>query len=59
MAVGEAVTNLAGVTIEKISKIRVIRNGEKIGSGEVINLKSGPSDVHEIEAGEDCGISFK
>jgi hypothetical protein len=24
-----------------------------------VNLKSGPLDVHEIEAGEDCGISYK
>lgn len=45
--------------IENKSKIRIIRDGEKIGTGEVANLKSGPSDVHEIEAGEDCGISFK
>jgi len=45
--------------IENKAKIRVIRNGEKIGSGEVANLKSGPSDVHEIEAGSECGISFK
>ncbi len=45
--------------IENKAKIRVIRNGEKVGSGEVLNLKSGPSDVHEVEAGEDCGISFK
>ena len=45
--------------IENRAKIRVIRAGEKVGSGEVVNLKSGPSDVHEIEAGEDCGISFR
>lgn len=37
----------------------MVRNGEKVGSGEILNLKSGPSDVHEIEAGQDCGISFK
>ena len=46
-------------TIENKAKIRVIRNGEKVGSGEVLNLKSGPSDVHEVEAGSECGISFK
>ncbi len=45
--------------IENKAKIRVIRAGAKVGSGEVVNLKSGPSDVHEIEAGQDCGISFR
>ncbi|MFZ4461937.1 MAG: translation initiation factor IF-2 [Patescibacteria group bacterium] len=45
--------------IENKSKIRVIRNNEKVGSGEVVNLKTGPLDVHEIEAGGECGITFK
>lgn len=25
----------------------------------MLNLKSGPSDVTEIEAGSECGISYK
>lgn len=45
--------------IENKAKIRVIRNGEKVGNGEVLNLKTGPLDVHEILAGSECGISFK
>jgi translation initiation factor IF-2 len=45
--------------IENKAKIRVIRNGEKIGNGEVLNLKTGPLDVHEILAPSECGISFK
>lgn len=45
--------------IENKAKVRVIRGGEKVGSWEVVNLKVGPLDVHEVEAGEDCGINFK
>jgi translation initiation factor IF-2 len=56
LVVGMGITE--GVA-ENRAKIRVVRNGEKVGSGEILNLKSGPSDVHEIEAGQDCGISFK
>lgn len=45
--------------IENRAKIRIVRDSKKAGSGEVLNLKSGPIDVHEIEEGGDCGISFK
>ncbi|MDD2487018.1 MAG: translation initiation factor IF-2 [Candidatus Gracilibacteria bacterium] len=45
--------------IENKAKIRVIRNGKKIGNGEVVSLKSGVMDVHEIEAPSECGIAFK
>lgn len=45
--------------IENRAKIRIIRDGKKIGEGEIANLKAGPLDVHEIEAGEDCGVSIK
>lgn len=45
--------------IENKAKIRVVRDGEKIGNGEVLNLKTGPLDVHEVLAGDECGISFK
>lgn len=45
--------------IENRSKIRVIRNGEKVGNGEVLSLKAGPLDVHEVLVGSECGISFK
>lgn len=45
--------------LENRARLRIIRDGKKVGSGEIVNLKSGPLDVHEIEAGEDCGISYK
>ncbi len=45
--------------IENKAKIRVIRDAHKAGSGEVANLKKGPVDVAEAEAGEECGINFK
>jgi len=51
-----------GVTsgkVENKAKVRVIRNGENVGSGEVANLKVGPLDVREVEAGNECGINFK
>ncbi|MBC7503834.1 translation initiation factor IF-2 [Candidatus Gracilibacteria bacterium] len=45
--------------IEPRSKVRVIRAGHKVGSGEVANLKKGPLDVIEAEEGDECGINFK
>jgi translation initiation factor IF-2 len=45
--------------IEPKSKIRVIRDGHKVGSWEVVNLKKGPLDVIEALEGEECGINFK
>ena len=44
---------------ENRAKIRLIRDGKKIANGEVANLKSGLLDVNEVEAGEECGISYK
>jgi translation initiation factor IF-2 len=45
--------------VENRAKIRVIREGKKVGSWEVVNLKSWVLDVGEIEEGNDCGINFK
>ena len=45
--------------IENRSKVRVVRNGKKAGSGEVLSLKSGVMDVNEMNVGEECGIAFK
>lgn len=56
MIVGMGVTS---GKIETRAKVRVIREGSKIGSGEVANLKMGPLDVNEVEEGNDCGINFK
>ena len=44
---------------ENKAKVRIIRAGKKISSGVIQNLKSGQSDVHEIEAGSDCGIQLQ
>ncbi|MCK9272415.1 translation initiation factor IF-2 [Candidatus Gracilibacteria bacterium] len=45
--------------IENRAKLRIIRDGKKIGNGEVASLKSGVMDTNEVLAGEDCGIAFK
>jgi translation initiation factor IF-2 len=45
--------------IEPKSKVRVIREDRKVGSGEVVNLKKWPLDVIEALEGEECGINFK
>lgn len=45
--------------VENRAKIRIIRDGKKIANGEVANLKSGLLDVNEVEAGDECGISYK
>lgn len=45
--------------VENRAKIRIIRDGKKVGAGEILNLKSGLTDVNEVEAGEECGISYK
>ncbi len=56
MIVGMGVTS---GKIETRAKVRVIRAGSKVGSGEVANLKMWPLDVNEVEEGNDCGINFK
>jgi len=51
-----------GVTdgrLDNKSKVRIVRDGKKIGGGEILNLKSGVVDVNTIEAGNDCGINLK
>jgi len=45
--------------VEPRAKVRVIRGENKVGSGEVANLKKGPLDVNEALEGEECGINFK
>ena len=45
--------------IENRAKVRIIRDGRKVGNGEIMNLKAGPTDVHEVTEGSDCGISLK
>lgn len=45
--------------IRRNSKIRVIRNGNKIFEGEISSLKHEKDDVKEMHAGLECGISLK
>jgi len=45
--------------LESKAKVRVIRDGKKIGTGDLVNLKSGVVDVQELEHDNDGGISFK
>ncbi len=45
--------------LENRAKVRIVREGHKVGVGEISNLKSGVLDVHEVTEGNDCGISFK
>lgn len=44
--------------IENKAKIRIIREERTAGTGVVDNLKKWIEDVHEVEAPEECGISF-
>lgn len=51
-----------GVTdgrIENRAKVRIVRDGKKIGGGDILNVKSGVLDVPNVEAGNDCGINLK
>jgi len=56
MIVGGTVTTGC---LENKAKVRVIRDGKKVGTGEIVNLKSGAIDVQELEKDSDGGISFK
>jgi translation initiation factor IF-2 len=58
------VGNIAGcmVTSGKVmrtSKIRIIRDGVVIHSGELVALKRFKDDVKEVTKGYDCGMQFK
>ncbi|MCU0328496.1 MAG: translation initiation factor IF-2 [Chitinophagales bacterium] len=45
--------------IFKASKVRLIRDGIVIFSGELSSLKRFKDDVKEVVAGQDCGVSIK
>lgn len=40
------------------ARLRVLRNGEKIGEGSLDTLKKNNDNVHELSEGADCGIKF-
>ena len=49
---------LDGKLIPK-AKLRVSRNGECIGEGEIVLLQSGRSETKEVHAGQECGLQYK
>lgn len=42
--------------LEKGMKVKILRKGEAIGEGKIINLQSRKQDVPEVEAGKECGL---
>ncbi|MNR49387.1 Translation initiation factor IF-2 [compost metagenome] len=45
--------------IMRTSKIRVIRDGVVVHTGELVALKRFKDDVKEVSKGYDCGIQIK
>ena len=45
--------------VERNHKVRVIRNGDEIFSGEIDSLKRFKEDVKEVGEGFECGIVIK
>lgn len=45
--------------VRRNTRIRVIRNGEKVFDGEISSLKHEKDDVKEVRQGFECGISLK
>ncbi|CAG8952557.1 hypothetical protein HYFRA_00009663 [Hymenoscyphus fraxineus] len=61
---GRQVKNVAGCkvrngTIGKNSKVRVMRNGEKVYDGNILSLKNGKRDVMDMKKGSECGMAFE
>ncbi|KAF4637799.1 hypothetical protein G7Y89_g271 [Cudoniella acicularis] len=61
---GRKQKNIAGCkvrngTIAKNSKVRVMRNGEKVFDGTLASLKSVKRDVPEMKKGSECGMGFE
>ena len=55
MIIGCKITD--GVVINK-TRVRVFRNNEQVGLGNIISLKKGTENTNEIKSGNDCGIRF-
>jgi translation initiation factor IF-2 len=45
--------------IKNKCQVRVIRNGEKIGTGEIIDLRLVNEVSKELEKGQECGVRYK
>ena len=44
--------------MEKKAKLRVLRNGEKIGEGQLTGLKLVNEDMDALEEGTECGARY-
>ncbi len=47
-----------GILKNKV-KLRVVRNKERIGEGELVSLKLVSEDVDQLEQGDECGVRYK
>jgi translation initiation factor IF-2 len=45
--------------VAKGAKIEVLRNGEVVGQGKLINLQRNKKPIDKIQKGNDCGILFE
>ncbi len=43
--------------VERV-KVRVFRNNEKVGDGQILSLRKGEASSNEIQEGNDCGILY-
>lgn len=41
------------------TKLRILRNGEYVGEGEILALQLGPGEIKEGQPGQEIGMSFK
>ncbi|NSW53400.1 MAG: translation initiation factor IF-2 [Anaerolineae bacterium] len=46
-------------TLRRNAKMRVVRNGEVVFTGEAASLKHEKDDVNEVRKGFDCGVGLK
>lgn len=51
--------NITEGKLEKKSKLRVIRDGEKVGDGQLVGLKLVNEDVDMLEKGTECGVRYQ
>jgi len=45
--------------VENKTKVRVFRNNEKVGDGQINTLKSFEKNMVEVSEGNDCGIRYE
>lgn len=41
------------------AKVKIKRDGEQVGRGEIVNCKKGQQDVDKVKSGEECGLRFE